>query len=129
MEGPSTVKSEDVVELIEKDSANKKGEIPRYFECEYCAFKEKYDYFGLEPPFFKKYELKEEAYVIEDPFIPTKQGDIIILGARCIHCLKNVCKDVSCSFYFNGTYCITCAKRNHETFPLTVQQKLSKIIP
>lgn len=119
----STGKTEDVkdIDLVEK------GEI-QYFQCENCAFRKTYDYFGFEPPFFKKYRLKEESYVIEDPFLPSKMGEIIILGARCINCSKDVCKDINCSFYFNGTYCIPCAKMNSHTFPSIVKDKLDKII-
>ncbi|KAK9873987.1 hypothetical protein WA026_002335 [Henosepilachna vigintioctopunctata] len=100
----------------------------KYFECENCNLKVKYDYFGLEPPFLTKYKLKEESFVMKDPFTSVKKGEILILGANCIKCKKCVCKDPNCSFYFNGTYCVVCAKSCISSFPLNVQEKLNKIV-
>ncbi|KAG5891248.1 hypothetical protein JTB14_004362 [Gonioctena quinquepunctata] len=82
----------------------------KYFQCSTCIFKEKYEYFGSNPSLVKNYILLEDAYVIEDPFTAPKQGKIIILGSHCIVCRKAVCKDANCSIYFDGSYCIECAK-------------------
>lgn len=101
---------------------------PQFFHCANCLLKEKYDYFGKNPPYTKIYKLSEKAYCIEDPFLPPKQGKFIILGAHCIKCNKSVCKDMNCSFYFAGTYCIQCAKQCSQQFPSTVQDKLNKSV-
>lgn len=116
---------------IKQESTVKKEENEpeiKYFHCYNCQLKEKYEYFGSNPPFFKKYLLLEDAFVIEDPFLPPKQGEILILGAHCIKCRNSVCKDTNCSMYYEGTYCIKCAKLNIKSFPLSVQEKLNRII-
>lgn len=99
----------------------------QYFHCSNCSLNEKYEYFGKNPPYTKIYQLSEEAFCIEDPFVPPKQGQFIVLGAHCIKCNKTVCKDTHCSFYFGGTYCIKCAKKHAEHFPNLVKEKLNKI--
>lgn len=70
----------------------------------------------------------EDSYVIENPFLPPKQGDLIVLGSHCVICKNSICKDTSCSIYYGGTYCIECAKSRTTMFPKTVQDKLNKII-
>lgn len=113
----------------EEESQEKPPKEPKkYFQCNKCQLREQYDYFGFEPPFLKKCKLLEEAYVIEDPFTAPKQNEILILGSHCIKCQKTVCKDTECSFYFNGTFCIPCAKLDSKTFPRSVQEKLNKIV-
>lgn len=100
----------------------------KYFECSTCALRVQFEYFGKNPPWYKNYCLLEEAYVIEDPFSPPKQNKIIVLGTHCVKCDRIVCKDSTCSIYFEGTYCIKCAKSNLELFPASVQGKLNKIV-
>nr|XP_008195524.1 PREDICTED: cysteine-rich DPF motif domain-containing protein 1 [Tribolium castaneum] len=119
----------------EGDCSNVKEETPvkteakvEYFHCEICALHERYDYFGNSPPFVRHYRLLENAYVIEDPFVPPKQNEFIILGSHCVKCGKSVCKDINCSFYYDGTHCIHCAKSSIDSFPPNVQQKINKII-
>lgn len=107
------------------DPANDKEEI-KYFLCTICGLREKYDYFGKEPPFTKMLKLVDDCYVIEDPFLPPKQGQFIILGAHCTTCSKSVCKDIKCSFYYERMYCLKCAKET-KTFPQSVLEKLKKI--
>ncbi|XP_066253708.1 cysteine-rich DPF motif domain-containing protein 1 [Euwallacea similis] len=109
--------------LIIKDS----NEI-MYFNCDLCGLRQRYEYFGNSPPFYRGFKLQEEAYVIEDPFIAPKQGEILILGAHCIHCQKMVCKDSSCSLYYAGTHCINCIKDNVSFFPKVIQDKLNRIV-
>lgn len=109
-------------------SVQKEEKEVKYFQCSSCIFKQEYDYFGSNPPQVKNYILLEDGYVIEDPFFPPKRGKIVILGAHCIKCRKSVCKDVNCSVYFDGTFCIQCAKNNLKCFPLTIQEKLNRII-
>lgn len=101
---------------------------PQYFQCAICSLKEKFDYFGCDPPYIKNYRFKENSYCIEDPFVPAKQGEYIILGTHCIKCNIMVCKDTNCSFYYDGTHCIKCAKECSKMFPKVVQDKLNRIV-
>lgn len=117
-EASNTQESEDKPKVIDI----------KYFDCSLCGLHEQFSYFGIDPPFFRKYRLTENTYVIEDPFMPPKQGEILMLGSHCIKCNKTVCKDQNCSFYYDGTYCIHCAKADIKLFPETVKDKLNKII-
>lgn len=107
-----------------KEEDNKKT----YFECSGCKFRTVYEYHGREPPHFKGYKLLEDAYVIENPFIPPKQNNFIVIGSQCTKCNKTVCKDDSCSFYYDGTFCFECAKQESPNFPSSVREKFNKII-
>lgn len=109
--------------IIEKDSNELK-----YFDCNSCNLRQKYEYFGKHPPFLKSFVLLENAYVIEDPSVAPKQGQILIIGSHCINCRNMVCKDTSCSLYYKDTFCIDCAKSNVKLFPKIVQEKLNKIV-
>lgn len=114
---------------IEPEVKEEKKEVEvKYFQCANCPLREKYEYFGKWPPFLKKFVLLEDSYVIEDPFEPAKQGEILVLGAHCIKCNNSVCKDTNCSMYYEGTYCIKCAKRHVATFPDNVREKLNRIV-
>lgn len=116
---------------LKSDSENEKTKDKKeiqYFQCTSCNFREKFDYFGREPPFLKNYKLLEDAYVIEDPFLAAKQGRIIILGSYCIQCTRMVCKDINCSMFFKNTFCIHCAKKCLVRFPQGIQEKLNRII-
>jgi len=104
--------------VIEKD----RNEL-QYFECSVCTLREKYEYFGKAAPFLKRFVLLEDSYVIEDPFVAPKQGEALILGSHCNMCSKMVCKDPSCSIYYNRTFCINCAKLDAKSFPKVVQEK------
>ncbi|KAK5649132.1 hypothetical protein RI129_004024 [Pyrocoelia pectoralis] len=99
-----------------------------YFSCTLCNLHERYDYFGKSPEFVHNYKFKEDSYIIEDPFSPPKRGEYLVLGSHCIKCKISVCKDNNCSFYFDGTYCIKCAKSCKYEFPKVVQEKLNRII-
>lgn len=120
--GPSLLKLETT--LKSKENVN---EI-KVFQCSLCIFQEQYEYFGRNPPHTGKYILNEDCYLIEDPFYPPKQSKFIILGAHCIKCKKPICKDTNCSLYFDGTYCIICAKSQKTFFPVSVQEKLNRIL-
>lgn len=98
------------------------------FQCFSCTFQQKYEYFGRNPPETSKYILLEDAYVMENPFLPPKQGKFIILGAHCVKCKKAVCKNANCSVFYEGTYCIKCAKAQLEIFPVSVREKIKKIV-
>lgn len=125
-ESVQTIEVNTESEVITKteEEENKKT----YFECSSCVFRTIYEYFGREPPKFKGYKLLENAYVIENPFIPPKQNNFIVIGAHCVKCEKTVCKDDSCSFYYVGTYCLECAKKEASKFPSVVQEKFNKIL-
>lgn len=97
------------------------------FQCSVCKYHERYDYFGMNPSYMKNYILLEDSYVIEDPFLPPRQGEYIILGANCSACNKAVCKDQRCSIYFDKTICINCAKDCLSSFPKVLQDKLNKV--
>ncbi|CAG9765812.1 unnamed protein product [Ceutorhynchus assimilis] len=122
---PSTSISAETTEQPIIKKAN--NEI-KYFECALCNLREKYEYFGKAAPFQKKFILSEDSYVIEDPFAAPKQGEIVVLGAHCVACNKMVCKDLYCSVYYNGTYCIHCAKSGNAKFPKVIEEKLNKIV-
>ncbi|KAJ8952584.1 hypothetical protein NQ318_004131 [Aromia moschata] len=122
------VKTESApTDISKKEEDTNAAEEVKYFQCASCPFKEKYEYFGRNPTQLKNYILLEDAYLIEDPFQPPKQGKVIVLGAHCLKCKKGVCKDVNCSLYYGGTYCVQCAKNNIQCFPSVVQEKLNKI--
>ncbi|KAI4467096.1 cysteine-rich pdf motif domain-containing protein 1 [Holotrichia oblita] len=132
-----TIKQEQLEETasetnikIEDDKTQPKPEIVKLpsFQCAICQLNEKYDYFGMNPPYMRHYLLLEDSYTIEDPFLPPKQGEFIILGANCIKCRKSVCKDQECSIYFDGTICLKCAKDCMSIFPTALQDKINKII-
>lgn len=118
----------DAKNVVSTTEENVDSEPIKYFQCEICNLRERYEYFGNDPPFTKQYKLLENSYVIEDPFVPPKQNQFIILGTHCIKCTKSVCKDSSCSFYYNGTYCMQCAKINCDMFPPSVQEKINRIV-
>ncbi|KAF5271111.1 hypothetical protein FQA39_LY08249 [Lamprigera yunnana] len=101
---------------------------PQYFQCSICSLKEKYEYFGKSPEFVYSYKLKEDSYIIEDPFLPPRNREYLVLGSHCIKCTRPVCKDSNCSFYFDATYCIRCAKGTEEKFPKPLREKLNRII-
>lgn len=113
---------------MEGDKDKTSEEEIKEFTCENCMLREKYEYFGKEPPYNRKFKYLEEVYAIENPFQPPRQGEILILGSHCIQCNKSVCKDQQCSFFYEGTYCIQCAKGNEMAFPKPVQEKLNKIV-
>lgn len=97
------------------------------FKCTQCFLEEKCDYFGDDPSFARCYKLLERSYVMKDPFSDPKFGNFIIIGSPCIKCNSTVCKDINCSFYYNGTYCLQCAKSYCHTFPVVLQEKINKM--
>ncbi|XP_022911884.2 cysteine-rich DPF motif domain-containing protein 1 [Onthophagus taurus] len=128
------VKLEDIKEEDDPKLSNtdlEKVEKPKerlYFQCSLCSMREECDYFGMNPPFTNKYLLKEDVYILEDPFVPPKTGQFIILGSVCVKCKKGVCKDGECSLYFDGTFCMKCAKDSLSSFPKPIQDKINKIV-
>lgn len=130
--GTSTqLHEEDTKPQIKEECQSQTSEVKKkpvqYFHCSTCSLKEKFDYFGNKPSKMKRFRYAENCYVMVDPFVPPNKGEYLILGTHCIKCNRTVCRDTSCSFYFDGTYCISCAKECANTFPKAVQDKLSKI--
>lgn len=111
----------------EEEEPPKLRKVQEYFKCTTCPFKEKFIYFGKQPPNMKYFMYTERFYVMVDPFVPPNKNEYLILGTHCKICGKMVCRDTACSFYFDGTYCIKCAKENISKFPEAIQDKLNKI--
>lgn len=122
---PPVIKREDERETTDRPPSPEKIV---YFECTSCSLREAYEYFGHNPPWTNCYELKEDAYMIQDPFVPRKEAGFIVLGAHCRKCNATVCTDGNCSFYFGGYYCVRCAKSESGGFPKVVQEKLNRIV-
>lgn len=129
--GTSKQSSEDTKPAIkqeaQKETETKKKPV-QYFHCSTCHLREKFDYYGNQPPKMKHFKFSENCYVMVDPFVPPKEGEYIVLGAHCVTCNRTVCKEAGCSFYFGGTYCVRCAKECTSKFPKTVQERVNKII-
>lgn len=127
--GPSEEKPSKILKTNKTENPAPSEEVNiKYFECSTCVLRVQFEYFGKNPPWYKNYCLLEEAYIIEDPFYPPKQKKVLILGAHCVKCNRIVCKDSNCSVYFKGTFCIKCAKSNIDSFPISVQVKLNKVL-
>lgn len=124
--GPSGIKTDTEIP-VESSAVTPEVNI-KYFECSSCILRVQYEYFGRDPPWYKNYRLLEDVYAIEDPFSPPKQKKIVILGTHCVKCDKLVCKDTTCSIYYEETYCIRCAKQNINLFPESIREKLNKIV-
>lgn len=105
---------------------------PLKFKCEICGLHEKCDYYGKAPDFIKKIRFTENCYVMKDPFSPPSQSNnaefFILLGAKCNICNQCVCRNPSCSFLYNQTFCLKCAQSVKHIFPIEVQSKLQKQI-
>lgn len=94
------------------------------FKCKNCDLKEKVDYKGSKPYFAKSVLLKEDSYVMKDPFSSTRKGQILIIGSDCSVCDQMVCQDKECSIFYAKTFCILCAKNNMRYFPIAMQSKI-----
>lgn len=94
------------------------------FKCKSCNLKEKVDYKGSKPGFARSVILKEDSYVMKDPFSSTRKGQILIIGSDCSVCDQMVCQDKDCSIFYTKTFCILCAKKNIKYFPVTMQNKI-----
>ncbi|KAI4467105.1 hypothetical protein MML48_2g00014727 [Holotrichia oblita] len=80
-----TIKQEQLEETasetnikIEDDKTQPKPEIVKLpsFQCAICQLNEKYDYFGMNPPYMRHYLLLEDSYTIEDPFLPLSKENL-----------------------------------------------------
>ncbi|KAH8383242.1 hypothetical protein KR009_007530 [Drosophila setifemur] len=102
------------------------------FHCSGCNMHELVHYFGMQPPFALGIKYPEENYVMRDPFQPppprwqSKPEYYISLGAKCFSCLKTVCKDPGCSFYYTATFCLPCGMEKLKNWPVEAQTRLRK---
>eukprot|EP00112_Aurelia_sp_Birch-Aquarium-sp1_P014669 Seg318.26 transcript_id=Seg318.26/GoldUCD/mRNA.D3Y31 product="Cysteine-rich DPF motif domain-containing protein 1" protein_id=Seg318.26/GoldUCD/D3Y31 len=99
----------------------------RIFDCILCGFSCRYGSYGAR--FLSKSAgqimLKEDAFLLEDPFTANKQIPIVI-GGICCSCKINVCVGQSCSYYYAQRYCGPCILSNLDKFPLEVQDEVKK---
>lgn len=94
------------------------------FICSSCSMVEKVHYKGSTPPFSRNIVLKYPSYVMKDPFSPPGKGEILILGSDCASCEKPVCISKECSIFYLKTYCLDCALRDVDSFPIEIRLKL-----
>jgi hypothetical protein len=96
------------------------------FCCALCGLSEKCHYFGRRPKFVKGLlELKEDSYVLVDPFSPRETrlaNNVLLLGGLCAHCGKQVCVD--CSVFYARRFCTKCAEFYRSEFPKEIQPKI-----
>lgn len=97
------------------------------FKCSSCAMEEKAHYKGKNPPFSRNLSLKYPSYIMKDPFSPPGKGEILVLGSDCTVCGISVCINKECSFFYLKMYCIPCALKLNETFPIEVKSKLLQL--
>lgn len=93
------------------------------FQCTNCSFKENYHYYGKQPPFSNKIKLKEDSYVMKDPFSLPNKCRIFILGSNCSVCSKVTCSSLKCSIFFTKRFCHQCIRNNIYDFPTEIQTK------
>lgn len=118
---------------LEKCESQSDERIPKIkFQCTICNMLEMVNYYGKTPPFVYGLKLLEDSFVLRDPFQPPpfrwkpKAEYFIIMGAKCAVCENVVCKGPECSFYYTCSYCLACAKKYINSFPLEAQAKLRK---
>uniref|UniRef100_H2ZQU6 Cysteine-rich DPF motif domain-containing protein 1 n=1 Tax=Ciona savignyi TaxID=51511 RepID=H2ZQU6_CIOSA len=94
------------------------------FTCDVCEVTFSYKFHGryLDDLGIKDIELLEEAFVILDPFVPTK--DFLVLGGHCSVCNAVVCVDRNCSLFYCRRFCRRCALSNSQEFPTAITKEL-----
>ncbi|ESO00108.1 hypothetical protein HELRODRAFT_83641 [Helobdella robusta] len=90
------------------------------FFCFFCKVSVKFDYFGKDPSFFKNINVKEDVYIMRDPFT-NERNSYIILGSHCSSCQKVVCVSTDCSLFYCQRYCLPCSLENFDVFPKEIQ--------
>ncbi|XP_054083687.1 cysteine-rich DPF motif domain-containing protein 1 [Zeugodacus cucurbitae] len=117
----------------EKYETQNDERIPKIkFQCTVCNMLEMVHYYGKSPPFVYGLKLLEDSFVLRDPFQPPpmrwkpKAEYFVIMGAKCTVCENVVCKGAECSFYYTSSYCLACAKKHINRFPIEAQAKLRK---
>lgn len=106
------------------------------FRCDFCSLNEWCEFKGTHPPFARQIRFAEECYVMKDPFSPapgphsnkTNSEYVLVLGADCVLCHRNVCKAAECSIFYGKTFCLSCAGSSEyiKSFPLEIQTKIKK---
>ncbi|XP_033647650.1 cysteine-rich DPF motif domain-containing protein 1-like [Asterias rubens] len=95
------------------------------FQCDVCDFKSPYDYYGSKPPFVHAaVSLKEEVYILKDPFVAEKRH--ITVGSHCSICRKAVCAGQDCSLFYTKRFCLQCVKENITEFPNEIKKELER---
>lgn len=97
------------------------------FKCSSCDMDEKAQYKGTHPPFSRNVVLKYPSYVMKDPFSPPGKGEILVLGADCAVCDRTVCINKECSIFYIKTFCLDCAYKAIDTFPVEIKSKLAQL--
>ncbi|XP_066111323.1 cysteine-rich DPF motif domain-containing protein 1-like isoform X1 [Saccopteryx bilineata] len=95
------------------------------FECQLCALTAPYSYMGQKPPDTQSVILREESYIMKDPFTPDKDR-FLILGSRCSVCSRLVCVGPECSLFYCTRFCLPCVQKNIHAFPQEIRQDLEK---
>ena len=116
-------KSEEM-EKSQNTEKLQKCEGPMYFNCSQCGLKENYHYYGKEPKFSKHLKLKEDSYIMKDPFSVSSSGDFLLLGSRCSICDTSVCCSSECSIFYTKRFCLKCATKYYKEFPTQIQTRI-----
>jgi hypothetical protein len=93
------------------------GDEKETFTCSQCGFREGYHYKGTNPPFKRTVLLKEDSYVMKDPFAPRGDGLFVVLGSDCCSCAQPVCQDSACGVFYKRRYCLPCFNAGQGSFP------------
>ncbi|KAG8223229.1 hypothetical protein J437_LFUL003580 [Ladona fulva] len=123
---------------LQSDTVNKEGSsVEGTFVCISCGLEEHYHYRGKHPPFATSIKCLDTSYVMRDPFAPAKPSSssrrhkevnepFLILGGDCKSCKRPVCRDPECSIFYQHHYCLSCASKNYNKFPVNIQRKLKR---
>lgn len=106
-----------------EEAENVSAEI-KWFTCSACNLKQQYDIKGTGFPFMKYVTLKEESYILKDPFTEPDKKNILILGSDCCMCGNQVCQSGECSIYYKRRFCHKCASQNKNVLPEQLQSKI-----
>lgn len=94
----------------------------KYFECNECQTKYKYDDMSKFKGKKANLHLLEGVYYMKDPFEPVH--DIpLILGGVCSVCSSTVCVSQKCSVFYTKRFCKQCFKRDVDHFPEEVKKQ------
>lgn len=110
-----------------EDSKQKEEPVVYNFKCTSCEIDEQAHYKGSNPPFSRNIVLKYPSYVMKDPFSPPGKGEILVLGSDCVVCGLPVCINKECSLFYIKMYCLNCANKSIEIFPVEIKSKLAQL--
>lgn len=115
---------------MEESEKSKSQEEPVHiiydFKCSSCNMNEKAHYKGTNPPFSRNIVLKYPSYIMKDPFSPPGKGEILVLGSDCALCDRTVCVNKECSLFYTKIYCLECANKNIDKFPVEIRTKVAQ---